>query len=126
MKKTLLTFVALAILVPAASAAQSCLRMDNIYNWDVRDDRTLIVEDYQHSKFKVSLMVHCTNLKFRQALAFKAFGGSQLGCLSRGDSVIQRDDAGPRRCLISKIELYTPEMQKVDQEAAKASGAGAR
>jgi hypothetical protein len=125
MKKTLLTVVALAILVPAANAAEPCLRMDNIYNWDVRNDRTLIVEDYQHRKFKVSLMGGCTNLKFRQALAFKSFGGTGLSCVTRGDAVVQRDDVGPRRCPIAKIELYTPEMQKLDLEATKMKAADA-
>ncbi|MGA7674316.1 MAG: DUF6491 family protein, partial [Rhizomicrobium sp.] len=82
----------------------------------------LIVEDYQHQKFKLSLMVRCTGLNFHETVGFKAFGGTGLSCLSRGDDVIQHDVIGPRRCPISNIEIYTPEMQKADKEAAKAKG----
>lgn len=124
MNKILLTIMALAVCAPAP-AAERCPRLDNIKNWDAPNDRTLIVEDYQHNKFKLSLMGHCMNLKFRLGLGFKMSGGSQLTCLARGDYIIQRDSAGLLRCPISKVELYTPEMQKVDGEAAKANGADA-
>ncbi len=124
MKKILLAALVLAISAPA-HAAQPCLRLSQIFNWNSPNDQTLIVEDYQHYKFKLSLMGHCTGLNLHEALGFKAFGGDALSCLTAGDSVIQRDVIGPQHCPITKIELYTPEMQKADKEAAKAKGSTA-
>ena len=117
MRKLLLAAIALLVLSPAY-AAEPCLRMDQIWNWKVLNDRTLIVDNYNHQKFKVSLMVHCPNMDFHQRLGFKAFGGSQLSCLSPGDYVIERDSMGPQHCPITKVEAYTPEMQKADEAAA--------
>jgi hypothetical protein len=87
---------------------------------DRKPTRTLIVEDNWHQKFKVSLMVPCINIGFKERIGFKAFGGTQLSCLSRGDDVLVRTPGFPQRCPITNIVLYTPEMQKADQAAAKA------
>ncbi len=122
MKKMLLTAMALAVSV-SAQAAPPCLLVGQIYNWDVQNDQTLIVEDNLHHKFKVSLMGHCSPLKFPRFLTigFKSFDGFPLSCLTRGDAVIHGDSVGPLQCPILKVEFYTPEMQKADLEAAKAN-----
>ncbi len=56
------------------------------------------------------------------ALGFKAFAPGSLACLSRGDTVISRDVVGPPdRCIIQKIETYTPEMEHADAVQAALS-----
>lgn len=106
-----------------AFAEPGCLRGIDIYNFDAKNDRTLIVENNRHLKYKLSLFGTCSSMKFKERLAFKTIGGSDLSCLSRGDEVRSRQfGSGIREvCTISKIEPYTPEMQAADKaaEAAK-------
>jgi hypothetical protein len=118
-------FCALSFLAPGALAAQdtpSCLESSRVWNWTVLNDRTLIVEDSMHHKYRMSLMLGCRELDFSFGLGFKSFSGSGLACLERGDSVFVPPGSGlPRqKCIIDKVEAYTPEMQHAD-DAAKAA-----
>jgi len=121
MKTKLSVLAGLLVLssVPAFADA-TCLRMDRIYNWDALDDKTLIVVDISHQKFKMSLMVPCINLTFKNVVAFKSVGGTELSCLERGDEVLTRDHAIPSRCPITTIVPYTAEMEKADKAAGVA------
>jgi hypothetical protein len=121
MKKVLmLAGLALCVATPALANA-SCLQLSQIWNWKAVDNKTLIVEDNFHQKFKLSLMTTCPDLLFKENLGFKSFGGTGLSCLTRGDDVIDRDrPLGAFRCPISNIETYTPAMEKADKEAAAA------
>ena len=121
-----LAFAALAaalLLSGQAMAASTCLRQSEIYNWNSLNDRTVIVEDNFHQKFKLSLLSPCLNMQFKERLGFKTFGGTALSCVSRGDDVIAGSEIGPQHCPISKIEPYTPEMEKADKDAAAAAKA---
>ena len=109
---------------PAATAQRACLRFGYIYNWSVIDNKTLIVEDNWHNKFKMSLMGYCPGLKFKERVGFKSPGSMQLSCMSPGDDVIiNQFGTGPQRCPIASITTYTLEMDKADMaaKAAKAS-----
>ncbi len=111
--------------LPASAQPRACLRVGEIYNWNALDDKTLIVEDNWHKKFKLRLIGTCYNLKFHEALAFKAIGGLEISCLSPGDQVIQHDFAmGPSRCAITSIDYYTHEEEAADRAAAAAKKAG--
>ena len=103
-----------------ALAAPACLRLGEIYSWNALDNKTLIVEDNWHQKFKLSLMVYCQNLTFKERIGFKAFGGTQLSCLSKGDDILVRNPGFPQRCPIVDIVPYTPQMEAADK-AAKAA-----
>jgi hypothetical protein len=105
-----------------AAAAIDCLRVGDVYTFHVRDNRTVIVEDRRHNKFKVDLMAICPQLKFKFGLGFKSLGGTTLSCLGPGDYVLARDRAmGPDRCPISKVTAYTPAMEKADKAREKAA-----
>ena len=124
MRKALIAAVWLAALFGAPAAANaSCLRLERIYNWDVLDNKTLIVEDDIHQKFKLTLMGYCPNLPFKERLGFTAFGGTGLSCISKGDDVISRDLEAHYRCPITEIVPYTAEMEKADKAAAAAKAA---
>jgi hypothetical protein len=41
----------------------------------VLDNKTLIVEDDTHQKFKMTLMGYCPNLAFKERVGFKSIGG---------------------------------------------------
>ncbi len=121
-----LAFAALAaalLLSGQAMAAGTCLRQANIYNWTSLNDRTVIVEDDFHQKFKLSLLSPCLNMQYKERLGFRTFGGTALSCVSRGDDVIASSQIGPQHCPISKVEPYTPEMEKADKDAAAAAKA---
>ena len=125
MRKAILATAALAALASPVSAgaddSKACLRVGYVRNWDVQNDKTLIVEDDWRKKYKVELMGYCTNLPWHERLAFKSIGGSQLSCLGVGDQVITREfGSGVQRCVIRRITAYTKEMEDADK-AAKAA-----
>jgi len=122
MKKVLAAAVGLLSLsaLPALSSP-SCLQLIRVWNWKTLNDKTLIVEDLGHRKFKLSLMGYCPNLSYKLALGFKVFGGTELSCISKGDQVFSRDLGLPYRCPIMDIVPYTPAMEKADKAAAAGS-----
>jgi hypothetical protein len=111
---------AMAAVTSTASAERACLRFGQIYDWKAINDRTLIVEDDSHKKFRLGLIGTCSNLKFHERLAFKSPGSLEISCLSPGDEVISHE-FGPQRCAITRIEAYTPEMERADRAAAQAA-----
>jgi hypothetical protein len=126
MKKALLaTLALLTILAAPASAQRDCLRVNDIRNWWAINDRTLIVEDSWRNKFRLTLIGTCFNLRFNSNVAFQSRGATRLSCLRPGDSVINRSRGMGRstaRCAITRIERYTPEMEKSDKAAAATGG----
>jgi len=123
MKITLALGFALLLSAPAV-AAPSCLEIGQIYNWNAPDNKTLIVEDNWHNKYKLSLMAPCINLTFKERVGFKAIGGfGGLSCLSKGDEVEVRDPGFPEQCPITSIVPYTADMAKADAAAAAAAKA---
>lgn len=125
--KTTLVLAALAAVCACgpAMAATGCLQQAQIYSWKALNDRTLIVEDKFHNKFKVDLMTPCQHLQFHQNLGFRTFSNTSLACVTKGDEVISGTAIGPQHCPIRSIEPYTAEMEKVDKEAADAAKADA-
>lgn len=122
--KFLLALGLAGLAATSASAAPSCLQIGQIWNWTAVNDKTLIVEDNWHQKFKLSLMAPCINLTFKERVGFKAIGGfTGLSCLSKGDEVLVRDPGFPEHCPITSIVLYTPAMEKADKQAAEAAKA---
>jgi|ERR1700733_1943631 len=109
-----------AIGTTSAFAATSCLELGRIWSWKVLDNKTLIVEDDTHRKFKMSLMGFCPDLAFKERIAFKSVGGSELSCLGTGDYVLAHEVAIPDRCPITSVVPYTPEMEAADKAAAAA------
>ena len=115
--------LALAAAAPAL-AAPSCLQIGQIWNWNAPDNKTIIVEDNWHQKWKLSLMGPCINLTFKERVGFQSIGGfGGLTCLSKGDNVVVRDPGFPQRCPIMNIVPYTPQMEAADKAAAAAKKA---
>lgn len=122
MKRNWLIGLGLLVSTPAL-ADPSCLEISQIYNWKAPDNKTLIVEDNWHHKYKLSLMGYCPNLTWRQRVAFKSIGGTELSCLGKGDEVDVRGWGIPARCPITNIVPYTPQMEQADKAAAAAAKA---
>jgi hypothetical protein len=125
MRKTIFAAASLAALMsPVVASADDynrCLRVGYVHNWDVQNDKTLIVEDEWRQKYRVDLMGYCSNLPWHERLAFRSIGGTELSCLGPGDEVITREfGTGVQRCVIRHITPYTKEMEAADK-AAKAA-----
>jgi hypothetical protein len=125
MRKIIVLAAGLSVLAAMPAFAKPCLQYGNIYSFNALNDKTLIVEDDFHNKFKVSLLGFCPELTFKEGIGFKAFGPHMaLTCVSAGDSIVTRNiGTGPQRCPINKVELYTPDMAKADADAAAAKKA---
>jgi uncharacterized protein DUF6491 len=104
---------------PAPPAKPPCLQQINIYDYTpVPGNRALIVTDRSRVRYRMSFIGACYNLQYHMALRFKTFG-SNLSCVSKGDSVLMRDTVGPRQCIIRDIQYQTPAMDQADAAAAK-------
>ena len=120
----LFSVLGFAFLATAPAYAQpSCLQVGQIYSFNAPNDKTLIVEDNWHQKWKVSLMGSCINLSFKERVGFQSIGGMQLSCLDKGDNVLVRNPGFPQRCPITSIVRYTPQMEAADKAAAAAKKA---
>jgi Family of unknown function (DUF6491) len=118
----LLSILGLVVVASApALAARSCLQVGQIFRWNAVNDKTLIVADNWENKYKLSLMVPCPNLDFAEHVGFEPFGGTSLSCLSKGDDVVVSDRIFPKRCPISEIVPYTPQMEAADKAAGAAT-----
>ena len=107
-----------------ADTGRACLRVGEIYNWKVRDRKSLIIEDNFHKKYQVELLGYCPNLDFHETLAVDSPGSSRLSCLSPGDSLITREvGTGHQRCPVKHASTYTAAMEKADKDAAAAKKA---
>jgi hypothetical protein len=112
-----------AVLLAAPAMAQpkpgpACLRQIDMYSFDsVPGNRSLVVEDRRHLRYRVNFMGICTGLQFKMGLRFKTFANTNLSCLSRGDEVLQRDPVGPSRCVIQSVQYQTPDMDRADLAA---------
>lgn len=125
-KTTILGMAALlAVAVTPLSVNAACLQVGQIYNFKALDDKTLIVEDNFHNKFRVGLLGTCPGLTFKEGIGFDTFGPhTSLTCVSGGDSIVTRNiGTGGQRCAIRKVEPYTAALMKADQDAAAAKKA---
>lgn len=108
MRRSISALVGLAVLAATPALADTCIRHNDIYNWSSIDDKTLILENYRHEKWKVKLIGTCSGFKFHERLAIRSRPGFALSCVERGDDVITRDAGIRGRCSIVSIERYVP------------------
>ncbi len=102
------------------TSRKACLQVGRIDSWRAPNNRSLIVENDSHQKFKVDLMGYCPGLTFKETIGLRSPGGSYLSCVGPGDTVFFHDIGMAMHCVISKVTAYTPEMEKADK-AAKAA-----
>lgn len=106
-----------------AFASDVCIQNDKIDGWAARDAHSLVVSDVFRKKYLLSVAGWCQDLDFSLGISLGSRFGSGSTCLERGDHVVAR---GPgvttphAICTITKIELYTPEMEKAYKDALEA------
>lgn len=123
MRKISCSLFALAMLAAPGYANSSCLQIGRIWSFKALDNKTLIVEDELHQKFKLALMGYCPRLPFKLNLAIRSASGvNGLDCVERGDTVISQDVNMHYTCPVTSIAPYTAEMEKADQAKAAEKG----
>jgi hypothetical protein len=122
-------FAALLLLTATAPAfaGNVCLRMFDVDGWGSRDAHTLVVNDKWGKKYLLTVAGWCQDLDFSMGISIHSFGGNDMTCIDRGDWIALH---GPgvmhspgARCTITKIEPYTPEMEKAYKDGKEAARA---
>ena len=102
----------------------ACLRPINLYDFKpVPGNRSLIVIDQARQRYRVNFMGVCYNLQYHLGVAFKTRGAGNLSCVSKGDSVIVRDQVTPGPCIIKDVQYQTVALDQADAAAAAAAKA---
>ena len=102
----------------------ACLRPINLYDFKpVPGNRSLIVIDQSRQRYRVNFMGVCYNLQYHLGVAFKTRGAGNLSCVSKGDSVIVRDQVTPSPCIIKDVQYQTVALDQSDAAAAAAAKA---
>jgi len=116
-----------ALTAPAAAAVgdSNCIAPINFWSWKALNDHAVVLTNRTGHDFKVTLAPGCFDLDFAMSIGVKSFSTSRLECISRGDFlVVPHDAAFPgERCMIEKVEAYTPEMAHADAVAKAMSKA---
>ena len=100
----------------------ACLRPINLYDFKpVPGNRSLIVIDQARQRYRVNFMGICQNLQYHLGVAFKTRGTGNLSCVSKGDSVLIRDEVTPGPCIIKDVEYQTVALDQADAQAAAAA-----
>ena len=120
------TIIAAALLMAASAApalaSDTCLMKHDVDGWGVRNEHTLIVNDRFARKYLVSVAGWCQDLNFSMGIGIQSVGGGN-SCVDRGDRIVMRGGGAMDHnaiCTITKIERYTPEMEKAYKDALEA------
>ena len=125
MKKVLLTAaVFLAVAAPAFAAGDVCLMHRNVDGWGNHGDHAVVVNDKFGKKYLLSLAGSCSDINFAFGVGIRSpIGENGDSCVERGDKIVMRGGGVIGRndaCWITKVELYTPEMEKAYHDAVEA------
>jgi hypothetical protein len=99
---------------PAASAAaapapapeaQIPFAKRNIWNWQVVDDQTVLIQDQGRRWYKATLFGHCINLPFAERIAFDSNPG---GTFDKFSAILYRG----QRCPLSSLVATTAPPKK--------------
>ena len=121
-----ITIIAAGLLIVASAvpalASDACLLNRDVDGWGTRDAHTLVVNDRFARKYLVSVAGWCQDLDFSMGISIRSFGGGS-SCVDRGDRIVMHGAGAMDRhglCTITKIERYTPEMEKAYKDALEA------
>lgn len=106
---------------PSQPLEPACLRQVNMYDFKfVPGNRSLIVIDRSRRRYRVNFIGQCFNIQYDLGLRFRTNGTSNLSCVSKGDSVLYDDPAGPGICIVRDVQYQTPVLDQQDAATAAA------
>jgi hypothetical protein len=94
-----------------AREAQIAFADKSIWNWQVVDDRTLLIQDRGRRWYKATLLGHCINLSFANDLGFESNSG---GTFDKFSSIRVRG----QRCPLTSLVETTAPLKKSKAKAA--------
>ncbi|MEO7207798.1 MAG: DUF6491 family protein [Steroidobacteraceae bacterium] len=80
-----------------AAEAQIPFAKRNIWNWQVVDDQTVLIQDQGRRWYKASLFSHCIGLPFANTIAFDSNPG---GTFDKFSAILARGQRCPLRSLV--------------------------
>ena len=98
---------------PAASSEKICLQSNRMMNYDVLDDRTLVITDRFFKRYTVRMASGCVGLT-PAAMNVVLRTRTSLGCFGQdGDSVaFNSPGLGRLSCFVTTVENYVPPAPK--------------
>jgi hypothetical protein len=96
----------------AAPEAQIAFANKNIWNWQVVDDQTVLIQDQSRRWYKATLFSHCIDLPFAQKIGFDS---SPNGTFDKFSAILVRGQRCPLRSLVQtsappkKVKAKKPE-----------------
>src|ERR1700744_741113 len=111
MRKLPLLLAAAAVLAASsASAADSCVRRNDVRDWSSPARKTLLLESYEHRKILLRLSGNCAG--FGPYDSFQITGPLQTAasCIAEGDVVRTRFAGEPGVCTITSLTPYGGDM----------------
>jgi hypothetical protein len=108
---------------PAAEASIPFADHDGIYNWQVIDDRTVLIQGQNRKWYRASLMSRCFDLAFAERLGFES---NPDGSFDKFSSITVRGQSCPLTSLVDApppIENQTPVQVRTGGAAGHAYGA---
>jgi Family of unknown function (DUF6491) len=96
---------------PAAgpSHGNQCFLRSNINGFQAPDDRTVYIRVGVSDIYRLTLMVNCTSLSFRQGIGLESTPGDPWICSPIQATVVYRDVGIHNRCPVSDIHKLTPD-----------------
>jgi hypothetical protein len=101
---------------PAPEARIPFADHHGIYNWQVVDDRTVLIQSQNHQWYKATLLSHCVELPFAERLAFKTNADGSFDKFSAIES------HGQYCPLTSLVQTAAPAKKNASKAAASAAG----
>lgn len=95
----LLAMLGVASIAAAAPApeARIAFAKSNIWNWQVVNDETVLIQDIGHRWYKATLLGHCINLPFAERIAFDS---NPDGTFDKFSAILYRGQRCPLRSLV--------------------------
>jgi hypothetical protein len=92
-----------------SSHGSQCFVRRNINGFMAPNDRTVYIRVGVNDIYRLSLMVDCTSLTFRQGIGLESTPGDPWICSAIQATVIYRDAGITNRCPVSDIHKLTPD-----------------
>jgi hypothetical protein len=100
---------------PAAPEAQIPFAKRNIWNWQVVDDRTVLIQDIGRKWYKATLFATCIDLPFAERIGFDS---GPTGTFDKFGAILVR---GQRCPLSSLVETTAPPKKSKQKKPAPAT-----
>jgi len=109
---------------PAPAGDNTCLLHRYVDGWGAHGDHAMVVNDKFGRKYLLSLAGVCSDINYAFGVGIVSpMGDTGDFCVERGDKIVMRGGGVsqvPAACWVTKVEPYTPDMEKAYRAAQEA------